>query len=211
MSALRQFIHITLFAICLHTFSSFIPQDLMKIYLMRKAMSLGNKSAQIEVYFFNDWKENSSLALEATYQEMAPALMKEAKVYFIDKSVPGLEPFARANHSVLASDDNKNYLAVRKALLELITTSPQATDEEIHAQLANAGINYTSMPKEMADFCQKEVCDRLYTHFSLSKCPSVVIVKLFDPQKKIKTAPIKIEKIEDINQSSISQIINSLK
>jgi hypothetical protein len=206
---MNKILHNFLFAFAFFSFShayGFVPSDeMVKLYQGRMAMAFGN-SCPIEVYIFTDWNSPESLNLDPVLEAMLPEIVKNAKVYFMDKELADSENLSIANLSILAGNpkDFSQYFKIRKALFQLSAKKKNSSVGDIQEALKAININYQPLTKELTDILMK-VNKGTNMALEVTQYPTIIIFNNDNSlQKRITT-------VEEVTQANVMKAIDEVK
>jgi len=140
----------------------------------QEKLTFGNKNSDTEIYIFTSWICPACHKFEPALEKMAPDLMKNATITFVDYGVDDTTlnylPF---NLSFIINNKDK-YIELRKMLKELSTSEKEPTDEEVAAKASSLGIkfheiNYATVASAIEYFKQTAV------KFKVRSLPTFVI------------------------------------
>src|SRR4029079_17971520 len=114
----------------------------------KEKIKFGNTSSPLQVYVFTDWACPACRLVEPAIEAMAPKLMREAQLTFVDTVVhPETLNYAPYNISFMANSKNQ-YFQIRDALGKLSVTTKKPTEDQIRQSVSRLGVNYVELPFE---------------------------------------------------------------
>lgn len=171
---------------------------------IKEKIKFGNLSSPIEVYIFTDWACPACRGVEPTIEALAPKIMKEAQLTFIDTVVhPETLNYAPYNISFMANA-KPQYLQIRKALGKLSIKTKKPTDEEISSTVEPIGVTYNELPYEDVSLAMRYFED-LVGKFKVTGTPTVAVVNRQAKKGK------KFSGQGEITESNIMKAIESLR
>jgi len=175
---------VTVFALGL--FSTFLgiskmtPLEAVEQGIIEK-IKMGNPQSTVDVYIFTDWACPACDHLEPTFEALVPKILPHARVTYVDFVVhPETLNFAPYNLSFMVANQ-KQYLAIRKALKALAKTNKKPQDAQIEAAVAPLGIKLQELPFSDVTASQNYF-EELGKKYHVDSTPTIVITN----QKKDK-------------------------
>jgi thiol-disulfide isomerase/thioredoxin len=150
---------------------------------IRDRIAFGNPDSNVEVFLFTDWQCPACRGLEPVFVQLAPSIMKKARMTFADIDIhPETLNFLPYNLSFMVHNKDK-YLQLRDVLTEISTTTKEPTDDIVNQAIKKYGVKYK--PMHYADIA---VANKYFKHlesqFDLESTPTLVIVNLSDKRGK---------------------------
>lgn len=142
---------------------------------IKEQIILGNPNSTVDVYFFSDWQCPACRSIEPTLERIAPKIMKDAKLNFIDTVVhKDTLNFIPYNVSFLIHDKAK-YLELRRALTEISKENSAPSDDEVKNAIKPLGIklqhlNYSDVSAATAYF------DDMVRELNVDATPTMIII-----------------------------------
>lgn len=161
----------------------------------------GDEKSPIEIYVFTSWVCPACRHFEPTLEKMAPELMKEAKVVFVDYGVDDTTlNYLPYNLSFMLHQKEK-YIPLRKAIKEMAKTTEEPDDEGVEKAAEALGVKYKQI--NYADVAAGiELFKDLATDLKVKSLPSFVII---DTKTK------KIVHLSGLNELTLSNVEKSIK
>lgn len=170
---------------------------------IKESIAFGDMSSHVEVYVFTDWECPSCRKVEPILEKAAPAIMKKAKLVFVDMPIhPESTNFTPYNLSFMIND-KAQYFHLRNQLTKLSLTTKTPTDEEVEAIAAKLGAKYRQLHYADIDVGIKYF-KHLSDQFKVEGTPTVVVVNA--EKKKGK----KLVGVNEITEDNILKAIHSL-
>lgn len=185
--------------------------DSLKLYQARMDMSFNSEQTPLEVYIFTDWNCPKCKKLESVLSEIAPELLKQARLYFIDLPSQGMENLIGANQTFLL-DKNKNltdYLKQRQELYQIAGRINSPTEGDVKQILEKDGFKYEPVQKEAADLSMKFFTIQAKV-FQITKTPTIIVYDL-ELSKKIGIWEDDMENLPRIRELVKTSIMESEK
>lgn len=171
---------------------------------LKESVAFGNAESPIEVYLFTDWFCPACRAVEPNFEKMIPSIESKAKLFFIDAAMnPESLNFTPYNLSFMIHD-KKQYLALRKALLNVAATTKTPTDSDIRKAIAPLGVQMQELNFSDVTLGAK-LFKKLARQFDVHATPTVVIVNVNTRKGK------KLSGTTEITPANIEQAIQSLQ
>lgn len=144
-------------------------------------IAFGNANSNVEVYVFTDWNCPACRSIEPLIESLAPKIMKEAKLIFVDDPIhPESLNFTPFNVAFMINNKDK-YFQLRKKLTELSVETKTPTEEQVNAIAAKLGVKYKQLNYADVALANKYF-NHLITQLDVEGTPTVVIVNK-DTQK----------------------------
>ena len=171
---------------------------------LKDSVAFGDKTGTIEVYMFTDWACPACRQLEIDLGKMAPTIMENARLTFVDYVIhPETLNYSPYNVSFMIKN-KPQYFKLREELTNLSIKNHNPTEEDIKKIAENAGIKY--QPLNFADIAlSQKYFKQLAAQFGVSKTPTMVIINTKTKKGK------KLVGIPEITESNILKAIESLK
>lgn len=171
---------------------------------LKESIVFGNENSDIEVYVFTDWACPSCRKLEPTFKAMAPKVMKESKLYFIDYVVhPETMNYIPYNLSFMINNKNR-YLILRDELTKISAETSVPTDEEVESLARSVGENYDQL-----NYGEVAVGIRFFKElgekFNIKGTPTIIIINTEARKGR------KLSGNSEISQENVLKAIDSLK
>lgn len=171
---------------------------------MKEKIKFGNKSSPIEVYIFTDWACPACRAIESKIVAMAPQIMKEAQLTFVDTVVhPETLNYAPYNISFMLNDKDK-YFVLRDGLSKLSTQNTKPTEHDIQKLAKSFGVKYQELPYEDVSVTMRYF-DDLANRYKVTATPTVAVVNLSAKKGK------KLSGAEEITEANVLNAIKALR
>lgn len=148
--------------------------------------AFGNKESNIEIYVVTDWFCPACRAVEPNIEKMAPKIMKDARLFFIDMDIhPESLNYVPYNLSFMVNNKD-NYFEIRKVLHTLATKTKKPSIKQVQQAVNGLGVTY-----EQLDFTDIDSGRRFFEgiikNFKVTQTPTVVIAnrKKLDAKKLV--------------------------
>ena len=136
---------------------------------------LGNKSAQITVYFVSDWFCPACRKVEPVIEKIYPQIMKSAKISFVDFPIHNETlNFTPYSTQFLAFEKSK-YISLRKVLAELSQKTKNPTEAEVRAAIEPLGAKLRPINNTETLFGMQANL-MVYRGYNVQLTPTVVVV-----------------------------------
>ena len=170
---------------------------------IKEKITFGNPKSHIEVYVFTDWSCPACRSLEPLLKSIAPKIMKDTKLTFVDDPVhPETLNFTPYNISFMINNKDK-YFQLRDALTTLSEETKAPTDEQVTALAAKLGVTYKQM-----SYADVALANKYYTHLikqlDVEGTPTVVVVNKETQKGK------KLPGLQKITEENIMNAIQTL-
>lgn len=148
---------------------------------IQDSIAFGNANSNVEVYVFTDWNCPACRSIEPLLESLAPKIMKDAKLIFVDDPIhPESLNFTPYNVAFMINNKDK-YFQLRDKLIELSEETKSPTDEQVTALAAKLGVKYKQL-----NYADVALANKYFTHLinqlDVEGTPTVVIVNK-DTQK----------------------------
>lgn len=171
---------------------------------IKEKIKFGNTSSPVQVYIFTDWACPACRMVEPAIEAMAPQLMKEAQITFVDTVVhPETLNYAPYNISFMANSKPK-YFQIRDALGKLSVKTKKPTEADVKKTIAPLGVQYTELPFEDITLAMRYF-EELTDKFKVTGTPTIAIVNANAKKGK------KLAGVEEITEANVLKAIQSLK
>ncbi len=171
---------------------------------IKESLFFGDKTSPIEVYLFTDWACPACRQLEPEIEKMAPEVMKQAKLTFVDHAIH-TETLNYSPYNVSFMIKNKpDYFKLRGELTKMSVATEAPTDQEIEKIAKKVGTTYQQLNFSDIAISQKYF-KQLAKQFSITKTPVMVVVNIKTKKGK------KLTGIAEITESNVLKAIASLK
>ncbi|HEV8050919.1 MAG TPA: thioredoxin domain-containing protein [Parachlamydiaceae bacterium] len=142
---------------------------------IQDSIAFGNPNSHVEVYVFTDWNCPACRSIEPMLESIAPKIMKEARLIFVDDPVhPETMNFTPYNVSFMANNKDK-YFQLRNKLIELSEETKTPTEEQVTALAAKLGVKYKQL-----NYADVALANKYFSHLinqlEVEGTPTVVIV-----------------------------------
>jgi hypothetical protein len=142
--------------------------------------------------------------VEPAIEAMAPQLMKEAQVTFVDTVVhPETLNYAPYNISFMANSKPK-YFQIREALGKLSVKTKKPTEDEVRKTIAPLSVTYIELPFEDITVAMRYF-EELTDKFKVTGTPTIAIVNTSAKKGK------KLAGVEEITEANVLKAIHALK
>lgn len=171
---------------------------------LEQHIAFGKTNSPIEIYVFTSWVCPACRKFEPALESMAPALMTNAKVIFVDYGVDDITlNFLPYNLSFMFYN-KPEYLQMRGALKKLSDKTNEPDDKTVSKAISKLGlkykeVNYASVAAAIEYFKEKA------TTLKIKSLPSLVIIN--NETKKVATL-VGREITPTAIQSTMNQIVN---
>ena len=170
---------------------------------IKDSVAFGNMKSNIDVYFFSDWQCPACRQVEPKLKELAPLIMKKARLSFIDFTIhPSSLNFSPYNLSFMIHSKGK-YLELRDALTTLSIETETPTDEQVEKLANEHGVRYKQLNYSDVALGLKYF-KTLGTEFDIDSTPTLVLVN--EKTKKGK----KLYGVAEITAPNINKAIDKL-
>lgn len=163
----------------------------------------GNRNSPVEVYIITDWLCPACRHREPTIEAALPAIMKVARVFFIEKVIHAESVnFIPYNVSFMVNDKDR-YIETRHVLHELSDKTKTPTQQDVEEALKPLGIKY--QPLNFADInSAMQFFEGINKSFEVTQTPTIVVAN---------RKTLKAEKImgDDINEAHIMKAIKEVQ
>lgn len=171
---------------------------------IKEKIKFGNTASPIQVYVFTDWACPACRMVEPAIEAMAPKVMKEAQLTFVDTVVhPETLNYAPYNISFMANSKPK-YFQIRDALGKLSVKAKKPTEEQVRNQIAHLGVQYNELPFEDITVAMRYF-EELTDRFKITGTPTIAIVNAGAKKGK------KLAGIDEITEANVLKAIQALK
>lgn len=170
---------------------------------LKETIAFGNLSSPIEIYVFTDWECPACRSIEPLLKKIAPKIMKNAKLTFVDYPIhAGTLNFTPYNLSFMVNNKDK-YFELRNALSDLSLKTTTPTDSQVEKIAQNAGaqyhqLNYSDVALGINYFKQ------LQKQLKIEGTPSIAIINMKNKKGK------KLSGAKEITVDNITKAIDSL-
>ena len=172
--------------------------------VIKEKIKFGNTASPVQVYIFTDWACPACRMVEPAIEAMAPQLMREAQITFVDTVVhPETLNYAPYNISFMANSKPK-YFQIREALGKLSVKNKKPTEEQVRKTIAPLGVHYTELPFEEITLAMRYF-EELTEKFKVTGTPTIAIVNTSAKKGK------KLAGVEEITEANVLKAINALK
>jgi len=175
----RSYVHVALVLFALFSgFGTAIvglkKPDALAAAITPETLAFGLSDSSKTVYFISDWFCPACRVAETEIIKSAPAVMKQARVFFVDypvhRETMNYIPF---NLSFMAAEKEK-YLKIREALGALSLKTKAPTPEEVQEAVSPLGVRY--VPLDFSDvFSGTQIQISIVQQFKPSGTPEVII------------------------------------
>jgi protein-disulfide isomerase/uncharacterized membrane protein len=142
---------------------------------IKDSIAFGDLKSPIEIYVFTDWACPACRQIEPELEKMAPNMMKQARITFVDHAVH-TETLNYSPYNVSFMIKNKpEYMKLREALTQLSIDNSAPTDEQIEKVAEKLGTKYQQLHFADITLSQKYF-KQLAKQFGISKTPTLVII-----------------------------------
>lgn len=171
---------------------------------VKSSLAFGNKSSPIEIYVFTDWACPACRALEPQIEALAPKLMAEGQVVFVDFAVhPETLNFTPYNLAFMIKN-KPAYLQLRNMLSQISETNQTPTEEQIAAAAQKIGEKYDELHYADVALATKYF-NELAQQFQVNGTPTVVVINTDTKKGR------KLVGANEITESNLLRAISSLK
>lgn len=169
---------------------------------IKENIAFGNPDSKVEVYVFTDWSCPACRSIEPILEEMAPKVMKVARLTFVDNPIhPETLNFTPYNVSFMINNKDK-YFQLRNALTTLSEDTKAPTDKQIEAIAAKAGAKYKQL-----SYSDVALANKYYSHLikqlDVEGTPTVVVVNKETQKGK------KLPGAQKITEENVMKAINA--
>ncbi len=163
----------------------------------------GNKTSPIELYLFTDWQCPSCRQIEPVIEAMAPALLKDNKLIFVDFAIHAdTYNFTPFNLAFMLHNKDR-YFDLRRKLEEISLRTGSPTEEMVMKSAATIGVKY--QPLNFADVTMgQKYFKQLGRQFGINKTPTLVLVNTQNKKGKKLVG-------SEITQDNVLKAIYALK
>lgn len=171
---------------------------------IKDSVAFGQKDSPIEVYVFTDWACPACREVEKDFEKMAPEIMSQARLTFVDHAVH-TETLNYSPYNVSFMIKAKpEYFRLREALTHWALSHPTPTDEQIEKIAKEHGVTYEQLNFSDIALSQKYF-KQLATQFGVKQTPTLVIINTKTKKGK------KLIGVDEITASNVKKAISSLK
>lgn len=171
---------------------------------IKEKIKFGNASSPVQVYVFTDWACPACRIVEPAIEAMAPKIMKEAQLIFVDTVVhPETLNYAPYDISFMIHNKAK-YFKIREALGKLALTAKKPTEKQVEKTLNPLGVNYIELPYEDIAVAMRYF-EELTDKFKITATPTVAVVNAGAKKGK------KLAGGEEITEANLLKAIRSMK
>lgn len=170
----------------------------------QQKIEFGNQDSPIEIYVFTSWICPACSKFEPTLEEMAPKLMKDAKIIFVDYGVDDTTMnFLPYNLSFMLHQ-KPQYIPLRRAIKEMAKETEEPEEKSVEAAAAKLGVKYKQI--NYADVAAGiELFKELATDLKIRSLPSMVIVDTRN--KKI----ARLSGLSELTLENVQETLNDVK
>lgn len=170
---------------------------------IKQSIAFGDARSPVEVYIFTDWACPACRSIESRLEEMAPSIMKKAKVTFVDFDVhPETLNFIPYNLSFMVHN-KPHYLKIRRALTDLSIQTDSPSEHQIEAMANSVGAKYQQL-----NYADVALGIKYYKHlinqFKIEGTPTVAIINRETKKGK------KLSGTGEITEEKVMKAIDSL-
>ncbi len=142
---------------------------------IKDQLAFGNLDSPIEVYLFTDWVCPACKKIEPSVERMAPRIMKEARLIFVDYAIhPETMNFIPYNLSFILKNKQK-YFELRRILTDLSKKTRSPSEDEVERAIALIGEKYHEL-----NYSDVALATRYYNtlakQFGIDGTPTMVII-----------------------------------
>lgn len=171
---------------------------------IKDKIKFGNINSPIEVYVFTDWACPACRIVEPSLEAMAPKIMQQAQLTFVDAVVhPETLNFTPYNLAFMVNS-KPAYFKIRAALGKLSLTNKKPTDKDIATAVAPLGVTFHELPYEDVSVALRYF-DELTEQFKVTGTPTVAVINRAAKKGK------KFSGAEEISESNILKSIQALR
>lgn len=171
---------------------------------LKESIAFGNPKSPIEVYIFTDWFCAACHELEPAFKKMAPAIEREAKLFFIDANIhDDSMNFTPYNLSFMIYNKPK-YFDLRGALVAISEKTDAPSDSLVQEEIAPYAVTLKELNYRDIALASK-MFSKLKQQFSVSSTPTVVVLNAATKKGK------RISGGSDITEENILKAIKELK
>ena len=183
------------------TAATLTPEEAQK---MHTQLQIGQQDSPIEIYVFTDWGCPACKQLEPALEKMAPEMMKNASVVFVDLPIhPITTNYSPYNLSFMIHDKQK-YILIRHELDQLSLHNPTPTQEQIKNIVSLMGVRFIPLDEQtIRDGTNYN--DYLIQKFDVNRTPTMVIFNKNTQKRK------NLVGLNQINESTVLSTIEDLK
>ncbi len=165
------------------------PED--KAQELSNRIAFGQLDSPVEVYIFTDWFCNPCRSLEPTIEQMAPEIMREARLIFVDKVIHKESYNYVPYNLAFQANSKEQYLECRSMLTSLTYQTPFPSYEQVEEGAAAIGsdlqpLAYTDIMVGMQLF------QGLSKRFKVRSTPTMVIVNSNSGEQETLTGGVAI-------------------
>ena len=164
---------------------------------------LGKQDSSVEVFIMTDWFCPACQKAEQEIEKAVPALEKRAKVFFVDVPIhPETLNYTPYNLSFL-SYEKKQYMGLRKALLDLTKKTKEPTPDDVKGAIASLNVVYK--PLSFLDATKGiKFYEGVSREFKVNATPTVVI-------RDTKTGRVtKLVGIQEISEANMMKAVDQV-
>lgn len=185
---------------------AFITPQLHRLYEMRMHLSFATTPSDFEVYIFTDFSDPKSVLLEPKIEQLAPEILKQARLYLIDIPSEKTKDLRIANITFMLDKTKpiEHYFKVRNALLQLATKNPSSNSEEIKQSLKQLEIAYTPLSQELIDPALTTTA-MMNKNFKIQNKPTMILYNKKTKKKKV------FDNLDAMNVTTFLSEINQLQ
>lgn len=171
---------------------------------LKDSVAFGKTDSPIEVYVFTDWACPACREVEKDIEKMAPEIMSQARLTFVDHAVH-TETLNYSPYNVSFMIKAKpQYFRLREALTRWALSHPTPTDEEIEKIAQQHGVKYEQLNFSDIALSQKYF-KQLATQFGVKQTPTIVVINTDTKKGK------KLIGVAEITERNVKRAIASLK
>ncbi len=171
---------------------------------IKEKIKFGNTSSPVQVYVFTDWACPACRMVEPAIEAMAPQIMQEAQLTFVDTVVhPETLNYAPYNLSFMVNS-KPQYFKIRDALGKLSVKTKKPTEQEVVKAIAPIGARYSELPFEDVTLAMRYF-EELTDKFKVTGTPTIAIVNTSAKKGK------KLAGVEEITEANVLKAIKALK
>lgn len=187
-------------------FFSFLPTDSLQLYQARIRMSFGKPEFTTEVYVFTNWSSFDCRSFNQSLKKLAPEIIKDNRLYFIDLPSKENEKLSLINQYFLLKNklELQKYLDIRDLLFSLAAEKHASNEEEIQKVFSEKDIPYQFLDKESAHVSQT-LFSSLIKNFEIGQTPTIFIYNLKNNQRQ------KISIIQNLDEKVFFRHLESIQ
>ena len=134
----------------------------------------GKASSDVEVYIVTDWFCSACKKKEPMFQNMYPAIMSEAKLFFIDVPIhPESMNYLPYNLTFMIKHKDQ-YFKIREKLIELAKETKHPTLQMVESAVAPYGVKYEPLGYSDID-SGRRFFEGIVDTFKVTRTPTVVV------------------------------------